>query len=289
VTVALALAAAALFALGTVLQQREAMREPEADALGAGFLARLARRPIWLAGMAADGLGFIAQAAALGVGRIVVVQPILATTVIFALPLGVRLSGQRIGRRELIAALITTAGLAAFLAFGNPTGGRDDAPIDEWLIVAVVTLALCAPLVGLSRGRPARPRAALLGIATGILWGLSAALTKATVDQLGEGLGALFTDWHVYALLLVGAVALLLSQASLQAGALAPAIATAAILDPLASLVLGLTIFEEQLQDSFVAIAGAGIGLAVALAGLYVIAAAQAGGEEARAASLGRE
>lgn len=280
-TVLLALAAAALFALGTVLQQREAMREPEEGALGAGFLARLARRPVWLAGMAADGLGFIAQAAALGVGRMVVVQPILATTVIFSLPLGARLSRQRIGRREMVAAAVTTGGLAAFLALGDPAGGRDDAPVGEWLVVGAVTAAVCAPLVLASRGRSPRLRAALLGTATGILWGLSAGLTKATVDQLDDGLVALITDWHVYALVAVGGLALLLSQASLQAGALAPAIATASILDPLASLVLGVTLFAEVLEDSFWEATGAFAGLAVALAGLYFLAAAQASGEAA--------
>ena len=289
-TVALALAAAALFALGTVLQQREAMREPEEGSLKAGLLVRLAQRPVWLAGIAADGIGYVAQAAALGIGRMVVVQPILATTVIFSLPLGARLSDQRVGRRELIAAAVTTGGLAAFLAFGNPGGGRDDAPIADWLVVGAVTLAVCLPLVLVAGGRGPSARAALLGSATGVLWGLSAGLTKATVDQLDDGLLALLTDWHVYALVAVGAIALSLSQASLQTGALAPAIATASIIDPLASLVLGLTIFQETLEDSPPGAAAAFVGLAVALAGLYVLAAAQApAADSARAASLGRE
>jgi hypothetical protein len=277
----LALAAAALFALGTVLQQREAMREPEEGALGAGFIARLARRPVWLAGMAADGIGYIAQAAALGVGRMVVVQPILAMTVIFSLPLGAKLSGQRISSRDLIAAAVTTAGLAAFLALGIPSAGRDDAPIEDWVIVGVATVVICGPLVLAAAGRSPRLRAALLGTATGILWGLSAGLTKATVDQLDEGVAALFTDWHLYALIVVGAAALVLSQASLQTGALAPAVATAAILDPLASLVLGLTIFAEQLEDSLPEAVLAFAGLGVALVGLYYLAAAQAPAESA--------
>ncbi len=272
----LALAAAALFALGTVLQQREAMREPEEGSLGAGFLIRLAQRPVWLAGIVADGLGYLAQAAALGIGRMVVVQPILAMTVIFSLPLGARLSGQRITRREMIAAAVTTAGLAAFLALGNPSAGRDDAPIDEWVVVGLATAAICGPLVIAAAGRSPRVRAALLGIATGVLWGLSAGLTKATVDQLGDGLLALLGDWHLYALVVVGVAALLLSQASLQTGALAPAVATAAIVDPLASLVLGVTIFAEQLEDSTLGALGAFAGLAIALAGLYFLAAAQA-------------
>ena len=67
--VSLALVAALLFAFGTVLQQKEAQEVSDDDALKAGFLLRLARRPVWLAGMAADGVGYVAQAAALGIGR----------------------------------------------------------------------------------------------------------------------------------------------------------------------------------------------------------------------------
>jgi hypothetical protein len=88
VAIPLALAAALLFSLGTVLQQQVAETASEEEARGAGFLLRLARRPRWLAGIAADSLGFLAQAAALGIGRIVAVQPLLATSVVFALPLG---------------------------------------------------------------------------------------------------------------------------------------------------------------------------------------------------------
>lgn len=260
---ALALTAALLFALGTVLQQRAAMSEPadERSALGAGFLLRLARRPVWLAGIALDGIGFVAQAAALAVGRLAVVQPILATTVVFALPLGAWLSRQRIARRDLVAAFVVTAGLAAFLVFSDAEGGRDDAPAAEWLVVLGVSAALVGGLVGAARGRRPQLRAALLGTATGILWGVSAALTKATIDQLDEGLDALLLDWHLYALLVVGAASLSLAQAALQVGSLAPAIATQSIVDPLASVVIGVTLLQEDLHETT-------LGLVVAIAGL---------------------
>ena len=122
--VSLALVAALLFAFGTVLQQKEAQEVSDSDARKAGFLLRLARRPVWLAGMAADGVGYGAQAAALGIGRIVVVQPLLATTVVFALPLGARILGQPIRRRDVLAALAVTAGLGVFLVVADPQGGR---------------------------------------------------------------------------------------------------------------------------------------------------------------------
>lgn len=270
----LALGAALLFALGTVLQQ-EAAAAPDHHALRAGFVLRLARRPVWLAGLAADMLGFLCQAAALGVGRLAVVQPLLATTVVFALPIGARIAGHRTVRREVASAAVVALGLAAFLVLADPTGGRADATALGWTVVGAVGAPACGLLVLLSRGRPPALKATLLGVATGILWGVSAALTKAVVDHLDQGVGGLLLDWHLYALAAVGWASLTLAQASLQAGALAPAVATQATVDPVASVAIGTLAFHETIPAGTAAAAGAGLALAVMLAGLAVLAAAQ--------------
>jgi drug/metabolite transporter (DMT)-like permease len=271
-SIALALAAALLFALGTVLQERVAAEATRAEAMRAGFLMRLARQPRWLAGIAADAGGFCCQAAALGLGRIVVVQPLLATSVVFALPLGVWLAGQRVGRIQWIAAVVVTAGLGAFLVLGDPSGGRDDATAAAWLISGAAIAAACAALILAARGRPPPMRAALLGTATGLLFGLSAALTKATVERLDDGVLAVVGDWHLYALAVVGYASVTLSQASLQTGALAPAVATQMVLDPVASLLLGMLAFGERLHEDAAATVASLAALAVMLGALAVLA-----------------
>jgi drug/metabolite transporter (DMT)-like permease len=285
--VALALTAALLFAFGTVLQQKEAEQVSDDDARKAGFLLRLAKRPVWLAGMAADGVGYGAQAAALGIGRIVVVQPILATTVVFALPLGVRILGQRVGRREVLAALAVTAGLGVFLVLADPKGGREDATTAAWIASFAVAAAVCLPLV--LAGRRARApamKATLLGIATGILWGLSAGLTKAVVEDLDQGVLHILGDWHLYALAVVGWASLTLAQASLQAGALAPAVATQAAVDPITSVLLGTLAFEETLHHGALGLAGSLVGFAAMVAGIVVLASAQSSAEEEPSADV---
>jgi drug/metabolite transporter (DMT)-like permease len=285
--VALALTAALLFAFGTVLQQKEAEQVSDDDARKAGFLLRLAKRPVWLAGMAADGAGYGAQAAALGIGRIVVVQPILATTVVFALPLGVRILGQRVGRREVLAALAVTAGLGVFLVLADPEGGREDATTAAWIASFAVAAAVCLPLV-LAGRRASTPamKATLLGIATGILWGLSAGLTKAVVEDLDQGVLHILGDWHLYALAVVGWASLTLAQASLQAGALAPAVATQAAVDPITSVLLGTLAFEETLHHGALGLAGSLLGFAAMVAGIVVLASAQSSAEEEPSADV---
>jgi drug/metabolite transporter (DMT)-like permease len=274
--VALALVAALLFAFGTVLQQKEAQAVSDEDAHSTGFLLRLARRPVWLAGMAADLLGYVAQAIALDIGKIVVVQPLIAATVVFALPLGARILGQRVTRRQMGAALVFTAGLGAFLVLANPEGGRQDATTTAWVVALAVAVAVCVPLyLGGRFARSAALKATLLGIATGILWGYSAALTKGVMETLHDGPLALVTDWQLYALLVVGWASLTLAQLSLQAGALAPAVATQSALDPIASVALGLLLFDETLNAGTVALVAAGAGFAALVAGIVVLAASE--------------
>jgi drug/metabolite transporter (DMT)-like permease len=270
--VLLALAAALLFSLGTVLQQQVAETASEEEARGAGFLLRLARRPRWLAGIAADALGFVAQAAALAAGRIVVVQPLLATSVVFSLPLGARLEHKPVSRPELWAALAVTAGLGAFLVLADPGGGVDDPPTSAWIVSFAVAAVACGALVAGARGRAAVHRAALIGTAAGILFALSAALTKSTVEQLDEGVLTVLEDWHLYALVVVGYVSMTLSQSSLQAGALAPAVATQMAIDPVASLLLGTLAFDETIHDETGMLLAALAAFAVMIAGIAFLA-----------------
>jgi drug/metabolite transporter (DMT)-like permease len=275
VQVALAFASAAVFALGTVLQQREAMEEPSAKEGSAGILLKLAQRPVWLAGVAAYGVGFGLQAAALGVGRLVVVQPILATTIVFALPLGARLSAQRITRRDVLAALVVTIGLGAFLLFSDPEGGRDDAPIGEWVIAGGAVAAITAALALAGLGRQGALRAALLGTAAGLLFGLVSALTKGAMEVLQDDGIEILLNWHLYALAVAGFFGMTLTQMSLGTGILPPAIATSSIFNPALSVLLGITLFQEEIHQDALKSGLAVLALVAMFAGVAALAMGQ--------------
>lgn len=278
--IALALAAGLLFALGTVLQQKAGLDEPEVAAgSSSGLLLRMARRPTWLLGILSDAFGFAAQAVALTIGRIAVVQPLLVSSVVFALPLGAALTGQRVVRRDVLAALAVTAALGVLLVVAVPTGGRDDAPLGAWLIAGAVLGGAAGLLVLASRSAPPAVKAALLGTATGLMFGLSAALTKTVGDQFAAGPLTIFTDWHTYALVAVGYVSLTLNQLALQTGVLAPAVATSMAFDPISSVVLGTTLLQEKVDLSPAGWAASLLALAAAFAGLATLARRQAEGE----------
>jgi drug/metabolite transporter (DMT)-like permease len=268
----LALLAALFFALATVLEQKGAMEEPEDGVLHPGFLARLVRKPVWLAGLGADALGYGAQAAALGFGRLVSVQPLLVASVVFALPLGAKITHQHIGRREILGASAVCAGLIVFRLVATPYGGSSDATAASWLIGAAIIGGLAALLALASIGRKPSVRATFLGIAAGmILGGLVAALTKSTVDRFDDGFAAVLGDWHVYALAGVALTGFLLAQASLQTGALAPAMTSETVLEALAGVVVGITVLSERLDQSSAETVVSLLGLALVVAGLLIL------------------
>jgi drug/metabolite transporter (DMT)-like permease len=269
--VVLALAAALMFAIGSVLLQKAGMDEPEGGS-SSGLLLRLARRPVWLAGIAADALGYIGQAAALAVGRMAVVQPLLATAMVFALPLGVKITGQRVRGPDIAAAVLVTGALIVFLLLADPSGGRDNAPLRDWLIAGAVIAGVCAALVlAALRLRPAL-KAAALGTAAGILFAVTAGLTKAVMDQLDDGIGEVFIHWHLYALVAIGYISMTINQLALGTGKLAPALATSLAFDPIASVVLATTLLQEDLHSTTAGWIGTLAALAAALAGMAILA-----------------
>lgn len=272
--VVLALISALLFALGTVLQQKAGVDAP-ASATSSGLLVGMARRPLWIVGIGADTVGFIAQAAALRLGQLAVVQPLLILSVVFALPLGARLSGQRVGRREATAAALVVVALGGFLAIANPSGGRSQASLGDWVVAGVACAALSAPLSLLGRQGPPPRRAALLGAGAGVLFALSAALTKSVVDELHLGLGHVIASWEPYALAGVGYVSMTLNQLALNTRALAATIASSTALDPIVSVALGLALFDEHLHASGLQAAGAFLALIAALLGVTALARAE--------------
>jgi drug/metabolite transporter (DMT)-like permease len=275
VEIVLALVSALFFALGSALQQKAGVAAPSEGA-SSGLLLRMARRPAWVAGIASDGLGFVTQAAALGIGRLAVVQPLLVTSVVFALPLGARLTGLRVHRRDVAAAALVVLALVAFLLIARPSGGRSEAPLGEWVVTLAACAAVCAPLALAARHRRGPRRAALLGAAAGILFALSAALTKAVADELHRGLLHVLGSWEPYALLAVGYVSMTFNQLALNTGALAATLATSTALDPITSVVIGLTLFQESSGAGAGQVLGTVVALAAALTGIVILARAEA-------------
>jgi drug/metabolite transporter (DMT)-like permease len=252
VAVLLALGAALAYAAASVLQQREAHadndpRSKESRGGGIRLVLRLARRPVWLLGLGFDGVGYGLQAIALGVGELLVVQPVITSGILFALPASMWWSGHKLGRTQFVWACTLALGLTAFLLLVGSDGGKDRASSEAWLVCA----AIAVPTVGISVGAAIRAsatrRAVLFAFATGVLFGLTAALTKSSAALLGaHGLGAL-GYWEPYALLALGGLGFVLNQRAFQAGSLTASLPTLTVVEPVVAVLIGITMLDETI------------------------------------------
>ena len=209
----LALTAALLFAVAATLQQKGALNLGGVSLASPASLLRLVGQTMWLLGTVALLAGYVFQAAALDRGRLSIIQPLLVTTVVFALPLGYFLTAQHVGRREVVGAAVILFGLALFTYFADPSGGNENAPGRDWAIAIAVLGAICVVLLayGGRGGASATTKAAVFGTIAGILFGLSASLTKPTLEYLHDGLEELLTHWEAYALAIAGVLGFVLA------------------------------------------------------------------------------
>jgi hypothetical protein len=200
-------------------------------------------------------LGFGCQAVALHFGSLTLVQPILASELLFVFAYLAVVSNRRVRPADWLTAGAMAAGLGLFLFTASPSGGQPDAPATLWVLaglsglglVVIVTLAAFTPLRRGTRPSAAR-RAAMLGLATGVSWGFLAAVIKELGSHTGEGLTGIFSTWSLYVLVGVGAASMVLASNALRAGPLAASQPGFTIVDPLVASLLGVFIFKDHLR-----------------------------------------
>ncbi|HUO47546.1 MAG TPA: DMT family transporter, partial [Acidimicrobiales bacterium] len=263
-TVVLAATAACCFALGNVLQQRGALRT-SAPGEQFRFLVEIFRHPVWVAGLLLQVAGFGAQVAALGSGSLLVVQAIVVTNFVIALPFGVWLTDQVVGWRQVIGALATLAGLVVLLVGGHP-GGVDHLVGAGWVVALAVVAAAVVGFDLASRRVGPAPAAALLGAAAGTVFGVQAGLIK-SLSHHGGGSAGLFGQWELYVLVVAALVGFAYQQRGLKVGVLAPTMAASNVATLLTSVVLGLALFDETLRHGVAGPALAVPGLALMAGG----------------------
>jgi uncharacterized membrane protein len=278
----LALVAAFFFALAATLQQKGALGMGAVSLGSPSSLLNLARQKWWLLGTFALLCGYAFQAVALANGRLAVIQPLLVTTIVFALPLGYFLTNQEIHRREVVGAAVVVLGLAVFTGVGEAAEGNDNAPAREWAIaVLVFSLIAGALLVAGGRGSVVR-KAALYGASAGVLFGLSAALCKPTVEILGDdGISGVLESWELYAFAAAGILAFVIQQVSLATGKLAASVATVSVCNPIVGILIGTLLLDERLSEPTWHKVVAYAALGVALVGAVVISMGTEGAKEA--------
>jgi drug/metabolite transporter (DMT)-like permease len=258
--IGLALLAAALNAAASVLQRRAARDEPADREFSFRMLLDLARRPAWIGGITSVLAGFGAQAVALTLGRVAVVQPLLVAELPFTILLAALAFHLRPAGRDWWSIGALAVGLAAVVFALAPHGGDPVAvPGWQWAVGSGATLGLAGAVVFLGLRAEGPRRAAAFGIATGILFGYVAVLVAAVGAEYRFGLHGVLTAWQTWAVVVVGPSGFFMLQNALRAGNLVASQPGMTLANPLVATAWGVVVFGEQVRGGpWFALAGGG-------------------------------
>jgi drug/metabolite transporter (DMT)-like permease len=261
-----ALGAAGLFAVGAAVQHQEARAVPTGR--HASLLLRLARRPLWLVGIAADGGAIAMQAVAFGYGSVPLVQSLLVSGLPLAALLSALLQRRRMHRREVVGTLLCAPGIALLApALSADPSGHDPTRV-AGAVAGVAVAAVALPLLAL-RGS-GRFGGLYAGTAAGLVTGAGSVLLAVIAGRFPHW-GELLTSWAAYVGLVVGVLGLLLAQIAFQTGDIGAPLAALTITEPAVATVLAVAVLHDHLPHSAASVAAAALGAALSIAGVLVL------------------
>ncbi|MFF3353835.1 DMT family transporter [Streptomyces sp. NPDC002917] len=268
----LAVSAACCLGFGFVLQQAAARHAPRRDYLSPRLLLDLMQVRSWLAGVGLMVSGMALGALALGKGEVSVVEPLLATNLLFAMALSRHRTGQRLGRQGWAGLWLLAGGVTAFLLGGRPQGGETITnALRHWMVVGVVVgIALLLTTFAKRSQHGAAP--ALLAVAAGLLYGLQDALTRMSGEVLSDaGSTALVTSWQPYAVVVLGVTGLILVQSAFETAPLRMSLPALTAAQPLAGIACGIGFLGDQVRTDAGALAWQAAGLVAIVVGIVLL------------------
>jgi len=272
VAVVFALAAALCNALSTIFQRMGVETAPPEFSLSLRLVRHVLGRPVWFLGFSTMVGAFLFQALALDHGGLTVVQPLLVTELVFLVIILRVWFGRTLGWREAFGTVAAVAGLATFLAVSDQGGGNAIPTDGEWLLVVVACVGAVVVAVLMTRFGTRPWRSAWFGASAAISFALCAAFIKATTTIYQEhGFVALFGHFEPYCIAGAGLAGLFLTQNAFHAGPITASQATLVIVDPIASIVIGVSLFDDNLRGGIGILAVDALALAVMSLGIFVL------------------
>jgi drug/metabolite transporter (DMT)-like permease len=273
VAVSITLVAAMLLGVGWVLQQYAAEQAPKAYFLRLRLIVDLLHRPRWLLGLGVMISGQLLSAWSVGHLDLTLYEPLLASSLIFALALAVPLSHQRLRASEMIGAVILAGGVAALsLSRSTGTPSASFGSFSDWPAAAgIAVVAYCCIHAG--HLRCGQARATLTGIGTGLVMGISDALTRRTVQILdAHSFVGLLTTWPPYCLLAAALIGMWLMQNSFNAAPLHASLPGITAAEPVSGILLGVVVFGDRINISPGLLALQAAGITALVVGVIMVA-----------------
>ena len=237
-------------ALTSILQRMGVEDAPAESTLRLSLLTHALKRGVWLLGFAVMVVSFLCQAVALHLGDLSQVQPILTTELLFLVLLLATWFRFRIGLREWLGCLAAAGGLAGFLAIAQPGGGQLVPTNLGWLVVGSVCGGVIMVAVVLALRGPRWWRAAMFGAAGAVGFAFTASLIKTVGNYVAADWVSMFAHWQTYGLAVCGVGSVFLAQNAFHAGPIAASQTALVLVDPLASIAIGIGLFGDNLRTA---------------------------------------
>lgn len=270
--VILALAAGLCNALATIFERMGVENAPADSSMRWKLMAHALRRPAWWLGLLSMVGAFLFQVAALSQGALTLVQPILVTELLFLVIVLRVWFGRPLGWREAAGVLLTVAGLATFLAVSDQGGGNALPNTLGWLLMMLACVGAVGICITMARFGSRPWRSAWYGAAAAVSFAVCAAFMKATTVWMDRGgFVALFSHFEPYGIALAGLAGLFFAQNAFHAGPITASQASLVIVDPIASIVIGVGLFGDNLRGGIDTLAVDALALLVMSLGLIVL------------------
>lgn len=248
--IAIAWVAAAATSLGWLMKSRGARSSARMRHTRPWRSLRALLASRWfVGGVVVASVGGVLHIAALGLAPISTVQAVMASGIVLLGVMAERLFGWPVPPRQWAGVALTAAGLLALAVSlpdirGAHSVARAPAMVGfDLALVAVTGVLLLAPRLGRLRGHDG----ALIGAASGALFGLSDLGVKALYGVAGGGAWAVLLSPWLVAAVLGGLLAQYISARSLQTGDAVSVTALTALAVNVANIAGGIIIFGDPL------------------------------------------
>lgn len=255
---ALAVAAAILAAFGTIMRQQATQ--------SSGGIDRA-----WVIGAVVAIGAFGLQIAALVVGTVLLVQPLIVLSVLFELLIQTWLLKRAPTLRQWLNGAAVAGGVAMFVVFASPTPARIGR--QRWVLDLVVVIFLASMLVLylIARRRSGNTSGALFGVIAGSLFGLVAVQVNSLSEPF-RGVPRTLATPTLYACLVTVTLAILAQQRSFAKGSLEASYPAMVASEPVIALVLSLAVLGEKLSSHQIGSYLSAAGIAVMILGVIGLA-----------------
>lgn len=270
----IAVAGAFTLALGSALQERDAVRAPGREVARAGFLLHLLRQPRWMVGSAAAVIGSVLHLVALSSAPLTIIQPIGVTGLLFAIALSALFNRRGVGLSQVIAGTAVMVGLVGVLSLFPHSSTTPDMTTGAALALAGVTLGAGVAIHLTAHWMNSGTRAILLALAGGAAMGTTSGLARVLAASVNEDWTGLLS-WLTPLAVVTAVFGALLMQNAYRSGHFSAAYATLLVTDPVVGVGIGVLLLGEGVPESPLARLGALAFACLAVAGTIALAQAR--------------